>query len=63
MTRGVVGRVSSNLISEPDHINDLLARLVRENSDAFPRRFRRLPTSIETLDPDSDLGPVLASPG
>ena len=53
MTRGVVGRVSSNLISEPDHINDLLARLVRENSDAFPRRFRRLPTSIETLDPDS----------
>ena len=37
MTRGVVGRVSSNLISEPDHINDLLARLVRDNSDAFPR--------------------------
>ncbi|WP_435005870.1 esterase/lipase family protein [Tundrisphaera lichenicola] len=53
MSRGVVGRISSNLISEPDHINELLARLVRDNSDAFPRRFRRLPTSIDTLDPDS----------
>ena len=53
LSRGVVGRVSSNLISEPDHVNDLLARLVRDNPDAFPRRFRRLPTSIETLDPDS----------
>lgn len=53
MSRGMIGRVGSNLISEPDHVNDLLARLVRENSDAFPRRFRKLPTSIDTLDPDS----------
>ena len=52
-SRGVLGRVSSGLISEPDAINDLLARLVRDNADAFPKRFRRLPTSIDTLDPDS----------
>ncbi len=54
MSRGMVGRVSSNLISEPDHVNNLLNRLVRENPEAFPKRFRRLPTSIETLDTESD---------
>ncbi|WP_422926417.1 esterase/lipase family protein [Singulisphaera sp. PoT] len=52
MSRGVVGRVSSGLISEPDHVSDLLARLIKDNPDAFDRRkFRRLPTSIETLEP------------
>jgi pimeloyl-ACP methyl ester carboxylesterase len=53
LSRGVVGRVSSNLISADDHVSGLLNRLVRDNPDAFPRRFRRVPTSIETLDPDS----------
>ena len=53
LSRGVVGRVSSNLISPDDHVSGLLNRLVRDNPDAFPRRFRRVPTSIETLDPDS----------
>ena len=53
LSRRVVGRLSSNLISEPDHITTLLAKLVRDNPDAFPRRFRRLPTSIDTLDIDS----------
>jgi pimeloyl-ACP methyl ester carboxylesterase len=53
LSRGVVGRVSSNLINEPDHINNLLSGLVRDNPDAFPRRFRKLPTSIEALEPDS----------
>lgn len=53
LSRRVVGRVSSTLISEPDHMSTLLAKLVRDNSDAFPRRFRRLPTSIDTLDTDS----------
>jgi pimeloyl-ACP methyl ester carboxylesterase len=53
MTRGVVGRVSSNLIAADDHVSGLLNRLVRDNPDAFPRRFRRVPTSIETLDPES----------
>ncbi len=53
MSRGMVGRLGSNLINEPDHISDLLGGLVRENPEAFPRRFRRLPTSIETLDVDS----------
>ena len=53
LSRAFVGRVSSNLISSDDHVSDLLGRLVRENPEAFPRRFRRVPTSIETLDPDS----------
>ena len=53
LSRGVVGRVSSNLINAPDHVNDLLGRLVRENPEAFPKRFRKLPTSIEALDVDS----------
>ncbi|WP_435018971.1 esterase/lipase family protein [Tundrisphaera sp. TA3] len=53
LSRGVVGRVSSNLISEPDHISTLLTRLVKENPNAFPPRFRRSPTSIDTLDVDS----------
>jgi pimeloyl-ACP methyl ester carboxylesterase len=53
LSRGVVGRVSSNLISADDHVSGLLSRLVRDNPEAFPRRFRRVPTSIETLEPDS----------
>src|SRR5262249_24733351 len=49
LSRGVVGRVGAGLISEPDHISDLLSQLIRDNPDAFDRRrFRRLPTSIET---------------
>ena len=56
MSRGVVGRVGANLISEPDHIHKLLQRLVKENPDAFDsRRFRRFPTSIETLEPNSQI--------
>ncbi len=53
LSRGMVGRVSSNLISADDHVSGLLNRLVRENPEAFPKRFRRVPTSIETLDPES----------
>ena len=56
MSRGVVGRVGTNLISDPDHIHKLLYQLVKDNPDAFDsRRFRRLPTSIETLEPDSPI--------
>ena len=56
LSRGVVGRVSSNLISDPDHIHNLLYQLVKDNPDAFDsRRFRRFPTSIETLDTDSPI--------
>jgi pimeloyl-ACP methyl ester carboxylesterase len=55
-SRGVVGRVGSNLISDPDYIHKLLYRLVKDNPDAFDsRRFRRLPTSIETLEPNSPI--------
>ena len=56
MSRGVVGRVGTSLISDPDHIHKLLYQLVKDNPDAFDsRRFRRLPTSIETLEPDSPI--------
>ena len=44
------------MISDPDSIHKLLYQLVKDNPDAFDsRRFRRFPTSIETLDPDSPI--------
>jgi pimeloyl-ACP methyl ester carboxylesterase len=56
MSRGVVGRVGAGLISDPDHIHKLLYRLVKDNPDAFDsRRFRRFPSSIETLEPNSPI--------
>jgi hypothetical protein len=56
MSRGVVGRVGTSLISDPDHIHKLIYRLVKDNPDAFDsRKFRRLPTSIETLEPNSPI--------
>ena len=56
LSRGVVGRVGTSLISDPDHIHKLLYQLVKDNPDAFDsRRFRRLPTSIETLEPNSPI--------
>lgn len=55
-SRKFVGRVGSGLISEPDSYVQLLDKLVKDNPEAFPKRFRHLPTSIETLEPDS---PVL----
>lgn len=62
LSRGVVGRVGSNLINDPDHIHKLLYRLIKDNPDAFDsRRFRRLPTSIETLEPDSPILTALLS--
>ena len=57
VSRGVIGRLGTSLISESDHINSLLSQLIKDNPDAFDRRrFRRLPTSIESLEPDA---PVL----
>jgi pimeloyl-ACP methyl ester carboxylesterase len=62
MSRGVVGRVGTSLISDPDHIHKLLYQLVKDNPDAFDkRRFRRLPTSIETLVTDSPILTALFS--
>ena len=55
LSRGVVGRVSANLISDPDDIHKLLSQLLRDNPDAFGRRFKRFPTSIETLATDSPI--------
>jgi hypothetical protein len=62
LSRGVVGRVGTSLISDPDHIHKLLNQLVKDNPDAFDKRkFRRLPTSIETLAPDSKILTALLS--
>jgi len=55
MSRGVVGRLGASLISEPDQISDLLTQLIKDNPDTFQRRFRRLPSSIETLEPNSPI--------
>ena len=54
LSRGMVGRVGTSLIADPDHIHKLLGQLIKDNPDAFDsRRFRRFPTSIETLETDS----------
>jgi hypothetical protein len=56
LSRGVVGRVGAGLINDPDYIAKLLYQLVKDNPDAFDRRrFRRFPTSIETLEPSSPI--------
>jgi pimeloyl-ACP methyl ester carboxylesterase len=56
LSRNMIGRVSTKLISDPGPISNLLAQLMKSNPDAFDRRqFRRMPTSIETLDTDSDV--------
>jgi pimeloyl-ACP methyl ester carboxylesterase len=56
LARRTIGRVGSSLIAEPDHYSGLLSRLVKDNDgDLDPRQFRRLPTSIETLEVDSDV--------
>ena len=53
LSRNMIGRVGTSLISDPDHISDLCSKLYKDNPDAFNRRqFRRMPTSIETLDTD-----------
>ncbi len=53
LSRSMLGRVSSSLVSEPDEISNMLARLIKDNPDAFDRKlFRRMPTSIETLEPN-----------
>ena len=53
LSRNVLGRVGSGLIAEADQISDLLSRLVKDNPDAFPPTFQRMPSSIETLNTDS----------
>ena len=62
LTRRIVGHVISRQISEPDDVHKLLTRLVKDNPDAFnARKFRHMPTSIETLDPKSDVLSALLS--
>jgi pimeloyl-ACP methyl ester carboxylesterase len=62
MSRGFVGKLGSNLISEPDYYNKLLAQLIKANPDAFDyRRFRHLGTSIDTLEPPTSKSPNVLS--
>lgn len=62
LARSVVGRVGSNLIGEPDRYSELLNKLIKDNPDSFDRRrFRRLPTSIETLEPPGRDANVLSA--
>jgi pimeloyl-ACP methyl ester carboxylesterase len=62
LARGLVGKVGSGLIGEPDRYSELLNSLIRNNPDAFDhRRFRRLPTSIETLEPPGREANVLSA--
>jgi pimeloyl-ACP methyl ester carboxylesterase len=52
----MIGRLGSSLIAASDPYTSLLSQLVAKNPDAFnSRRFKRLPTSIETLETDSDV--------
>ncbi len=53
LSHNMIGRVGAGLISDVDHITELLSKLVKENPDAFPATFLRMPTSIETLNTDS----------
>ena len=56
LSRGVVGRVGAGLINDPDYVHKLIYQLVKDNPDAFDRRrFRRFPTSIETLETNSPI--------
>jgi pimeloyl-ACP methyl ester carboxylesterase len=62
LSRRLVGRVVSNGISEPDDVHKLLTVLVKDNPDAFnARKFRHMPTSIDTLDPNSEVLHALLS--
>jgi pimeloyl-ACP methyl ester carboxylesterase len=54
LSRRVVGRLGSGLIEEPDEIERLFKQLARENREAFdPKQFKKLPTSVDNLAPDS----------
>jgi pimeloyl-ACP methyl ester carboxylesterase len=55
LSRKFVGQLAASLISEPDQIGNLLGQLIKDNPNTFERRFRRLPSSIETLEPDSKI--------
>lgn len=56
LSRRLVGQVISRQINEPDDVHRLLAQLVKDNPDAFnAKKFRHMPTSIETLDPNSEV--------
>ena len=51
-----IGRLSSRLIREPASLEEPHDQLIGDNPDAFSAEFsRRLPTSVDLLEPSSDL--------
>ncbi len=59
MASGFLGRLGASLIREPGRYNDFVDLLIRQNPGVFnSEAWRRIPNSIEMLDPDS---PVLRS--
>jgi pimeloyl-ACP methyl ester carboxylesterase len=56
LAQRILGRVGSILIEEPADLKNAHNKLVRDNPDTFSSEFnRRVPTSIDMLDPNSDL--------
>ncbi len=56
IAKGFVGRVVSNQISEPDAYHKMIMTLIKDNPGTFnERKFRHMPTSIDTLKPDSPI--------
>ena len=55
LSRNVIGRVSTSLIADSDHVVNLLSSLVKDNPDAFDaKNFRRLPDQ-RARDPEHRL--------
>lgn len=56
LAQRMLGRVGSVLIEEPADLKNEHNKLVRDNPDTFSSEFtRRVPTSIDMLDPNSEL--------
>lgn len=62
LAKSVVGKVGAGLIADVDRYTELLNKLIRDNPNAFDRRrFRRLPTSVEMLEPPGKEPNVLSA--
>jgi pimeloyl-ACP methyl ester carboxylesterase len=57
-----IGRLSSLLIQEPTELQSAHRKLIQDNPDVFSNEFsKRIPTSIDLLEPDSPLLSAIAS--
>ena len=54
--RRSIGRIAGSLVEEPSSMQAEHSQLVRDNPDAFyPEFYRRIPTSVDLMRPDSRL--------